>query len=127
MNNQIKKNIFLVSTVFLGCFLLSGCSEQTSTQSQPLTKESISTYESTSITEYDEPEAYEESTFNGYECTDDCSGHEAGYKWAEEQGITDSSDCDGNSNSFIEGCESYADEQEEDSYDSDYDDNGYDY
>lgn len=125
MNNQIKKNIFLLATVFWAVFLLSGCSEQTSTQSQshsqPLTKESASIYESTSITEYDEPEAYEESTFNGYECTDDCSGHEAGYEWAEEQGITDSSDCDGNSNSFIEGCESYADEQQSDSYDSDYD------
>jgi hypothetical protein len=125
MSNQIKKNIFLVSTVFWAVFLLSGCSEQTSTQSQshsqPLTKESISTYESTSIAEYDEPEVYEESTFNGYECTDDCSGHEAGYEWAEEQEITDPSDCDGNSNSFIEGCESYADEQQSDSYDSDYD------
>lgn len=48
--------------------------------------------------------------FNGYPCTEDCSGHEAGYDWAEENGIEDSDDCGGNSNSFIEGCESYVEE-----------------
>jgi hypothetical protein len=46
-----------------------------------------------------------------YSCTDDCSGHEAGYNWAEENGIDDPDDCDGNSNSFIEGCRAYAEEQ----------------
>jgi hypothetical protein len=51
-------------------------------------------------------------TFNGYPCTVDCSGHEAGYEWAEEHGITDADDCDGNSESFIEGCQSYAEEHE---------------
>ncbi|TSC65279.1 MAG: hypothetical protein CEO22_533 [Candidatus Berkelbacteria bacterium Gr01-1014_85] len=69
------------------------------------------------------------STFNGYSCTSDCSGHEAGYDWADENGIDDPDDCDGNSNSFIEGCESYAEEQQ-DSYedsDDDYDDSYYDY
>jgi hypothetical protein len=49
-------------------------------------------------------------TFHGNTCTDDCSGHEAGYNWAEEKGITDPDDCGGNSNSFIEGCQSYAEE-----------------
>lgn len=49
-------------------------------------------------------------TFNGYTCTDDCSGHEAGYEWAEENGIDDIDDCGGNSNSFIEGCQSYVEE-----------------
>ena len=48
--------------------------------------------------------------FNGYPCTDDCSGHEAGYEWAEQNGITDANDCGGNSQSFIEGCESYTEE-----------------
>lgn len=50
------------------------------------------------------------STFNGYDCTDDCSGHEAGYEWAEDKDIYDESDCGGNSNSFIEGCLSYVEE-----------------
>ena len=51
--------------------------------------------------------------FHGYPCTDDCSGHEAGYNWAEKKSIENPDDCDGNSNSFIEGCKAYAIEQQE--------------
>jgi len=51
-------------------------------------------------------------TFGGYECTDDCSGHEAGYSWAEQNGIGDPGDCGGNSQSFVEGCRSYAEEND---------------
>lgn len=43
-------------------------------------------------------------------CTQDCSGHEAGYQWAENHDITDPDDCGGDSESFIEGCQSYANE-----------------
>ena len=50
------------------------------------------------------------NSFNGYECTEDCSGHDAGYDWAEENDIDDEYDCDGNSNSFNEGCMSYVEE-----------------
>lgn len=50
-------------------------------------------------------------TFMGYSCTNDCSGHEAGYEWAEENDVDDPDDCDGNSESFIEGCQAYAEEQ----------------
>lgn len=52
-----------------------------------------------------------EQLFRGYTCTSDCSGHEAGYAWAEEQGISDPDDCGGNSESFEEGCRAYAEEQ----------------
>ena len=52
-------------------------------------------------------------SYGGYPCTDDCSGHEAGYDWAEDNSIQDESDCGGNSNSFIEGCYSYVEEQED--------------
>lgn len=45
-------------------------------------------------------------------CTDDCGGHDAGYEWAQEQGVTDASECGGKSQSFIEGCETYASEIE---------------
>lgn len=51
-------------------------------------------------------------TSNNWECTDDCSGHEAGYEWASDQGISDPDDCGGKSDSFIEGCMAYANEQE---------------
>ena len=42
-----------------------------------------------------------------YGCTEDCSGHDAGYEWAEENDVTDPSDCGGKSQSFVEGCEAY--------------------
>jgi len=59
--------------------------------------------------------------FHDYPCTVDCSGHEAGYEWAEKKGIEDPDDCGGNSNSFIEGCRAWAEEQAEDE-DTDGDD-----
>lgn len=46
-------------------------------------------------------------TFGSYNCTDDCSGHAAGYNWAASKGIYDPEDCGGNSLSFIEGCLEY--------------------
>ena len=61
---------------------------------------------------------YAAQSFNSYPCTVDCSGHEAGYEWAEENSITDPNDCDGKSNSFIEGCQAYAEEQESDEEES---------
>jgi hypothetical protein len=53
-------------------------------------------------------------TFHGYDCTVDCSGHSAGYKWAEDHYISDGDDCDvagehSNSPSFAEGCHAYVD------------------
>jgi hypothetical protein len=59
-------------------------------------------------------------TFNGYDCTEDCSGHEAGYEWATENDIDDVSDCDGNSNSFNEGCYSYVEENYPEYYEEEY-------
>jgi hypothetical protein len=47
-------------------------------------------------------------TFKGFNCKDDCSGHRAGYSWAMRKGITDTSQCGGNSQSFYEGCLAYA-------------------
>lgn len=47
-------------------------------------------------------------TFGDFDCTVDCSGHAAGYKWANQHGINNEEDCpDGNSQSFHEGCISY--------------------
>jgi hypothetical protein len=55
---------------------------------------------------------YSSGEFMGYPCTVDCSGHEAGYEWAEEHDIDDPDDCGGNSDSFIEGCQAYAEERQ---------------
>ena len=43
-------------------------------------------------------------------CTSDCGGHNAGWAWAEENGVTDPNECGGNSQSFSEGCEAFAEE-----------------
>lgn len=42
-------------------------------------------------------------------CTDDCSGHDAGWQWAQDNDVTDSSECSG-SGSFADGCEAYVEE-----------------
>lgn len=60
-------------------------------------------------------------TYKGYDCTIDCSGHEAGYEWAEENDIEDEYDCSTPSNSFNEGCISYVEEEQESS--NDYEEN----
>jgi hypothetical protein len=53
----------------------------------------------------------------------DCSGHAAGYKWADDHSITDELDCpDGNSQSFQEGCVAYT--QDNMRSDPDEDDDG---
>ena len=58
------------------------------------------------------PVATHSRMFSGYRCTSDCSGHEAGWQWAENQGIEDPDDCGGRSQSFIEGCIAYAEERQ---------------
>lgn len=65
------------------------------------------------------------SSFAGYDCTEDCSGHEAGYKWAERHDIDDEDDCvtagdNSNSPSFAEGCKAFV--NGENSENSDVDD-----
>ena len=64
-----------------------------------------------------------QSYFGSYPCTSDCSGHEAGYNWAEQKGIDQADDCGGNSRSFIEGCRAYVEENYgDDDEDEDVDD-----
>lgn len=55
--------------------------------------------------------ANEGLTFNGYPCTVDCSGHRAGYEWADRNWITDPSECWNHSRSFEQGCMSWIEEQ----------------
>jgi hypothetical protein len=50
------------------------------------------------------PKQRQRKTFGDYHCKSDCSGHQAGYDWAERNEITDHADCHGKSRSFIEGC-----------------------
>lgn len=50
------------------------------------------------------------ASFDGYPCLTDCSGHQAGYDWAEQNDIDDESSCSTPSSSFNQGCESYVEE-----------------
>jgi len=58
-------------------------------------------------------DAYDVENSGNYSCIEDCSGHEAGFAWAQQNNIADASDCNGNSQSFIEGCEAFAEERQE--------------
>jgi hypothetical protein len=49
---------------------------------------------SATVAEKPQPDASGLS-FHGYPCSADCSGHEAGYNWAEEHGISDAADWNG--------------------------------
>jgi hypothetical protein len=50
-------------------------------------------------------------TLARYECNSDCSGREAGYRWAEHHEITKAAKCAvGTSKSFQEGCLAYVEE-----------------
>jgi hypothetical protein len=42
--------------------------------------------------------------------TSACRGHEAGWAWAENEGLSDPEECGGKSRSFEEGCRAYAEE-----------------
>jgi hypothetical protein len=58
-------------------------------------------------------------TYTGFNCTVDCSGHEAGYRWAEQNSIDDEDYCpDGDSESFHEGCIAYVEGESQAANDS---------
>ena len=81
----------------------------------PSTVPAIVSNESSSISTGDDKDSSspeEQDARNDDQCTTDCSGHESGYKWAEEHRIHDEADCDhaeetSNSPSFGEGCRAY--------------------
>ena len=43
----------------------------------------------------------------GLSCTVDCSGYDAGYKWAKQRDIDDDDYCPDGNKSFYEGCAAY--------------------
>lgn len=54
---------------------------------------------------------YREVRGDGACGTSSCSGHEAGWAWAERNHVFDPDDCGGKSWSFEEGCRAWAEEQ----------------
>jgi len=92
---------------------LAACGENTKISDEELVAYEGEEYGGETYDEYDERRDElegEAGSYAGYDCTQDCSGHEAGYQWAAENGITDPDSCGGRSWSFIEGCRAYAEE-----------------
>jgi hypothetical protein len=111
----LSKKVIWTIIIAVGLVLLLAHSK-TDVGSTPAVTSTPSKSDS-SATESDDTSAAERTspTFAGSPCTSDCSGHEAGYNWAEEHGIDDESDCDtagdtSNSPSFAEGCRAYVQE-----------------
>jgi len=44
------------------------------------------------------------------DCANDCSGHNAGFAYAQEHDIDDDAECNSASDSFVEGCKAYGEE-----------------
>lgn len=111
---SLAKLIILSSSLFI-----IGCSESATTEApvDTETKYTDSVYDDSAQAAEEAQIAEAAPTYSGQEfygnpCIGDCSGHEAGYQWAEDNGIDDPDTCGGNSDSFIEGCQSYAEEQQ---------------
>lgn len=91
---SIKKLIFISVFVFPLLFVSCTCSKQEKLKE----KFSDTTYKNDNEVRCEESNPFEED-----------SGHYAGYEWAEQN---NPSSCDGNSDSFIEGCQKYLDQKE---------------
>lgn len=96
--------VVIAIIVFFGWLLMSNSSNNSSSS------ESSDSYESFTDDGHYEEESEPLEEFHGYECSDDCSGHNAGYEWADENGVCDQDFYGGNSESFAEGVRIYAEE-----------------
>ena len=125
MSSISRPNWWIVSALVIGSFLLGRCEEQGNAYDRgfdagfALRQPSIESARGAApagFVSLDDRMTRLAATspttvsFHGYDCTEDCSGHEAGYAWAEENSITDPEVCDGHSQSFIEGCMAWAEE-----------------
>lgn len=100
---MVTRTTLTAATIIISCAAILGCDAKQ--EEQPLPPQS----NNPPITP---PNQNPSLMFKGYTCTIDCSGHEAGYDWAEDHDINDPDDCTGNSESFIEGCRAYTEEQQ---------------
>jgi hypothetical protein len=53
------------------------------------------------------PAAAQNPHFAGFTCMRDCTGHAAGYRWAEREAIARDDQCRGLSIPVLEGCRAY--------------------
>jgi hypothetical protein len=100
--------------ILLSClFIIASCGSASENSDEDEYASGVEERGGETFSEYDERrDSYEgaNGTYQGDGCTEDCSGHDAGYEWAEDNGIDDPDNCGGNSWSFEEGCRAYAEE-----------------
>ena len=106
---RTTEKIVLLAVSLLALCAGGSCNRQPEEQRMPDSTPESSKHEST----------HPRRQFRGYDCTEDCSGHEAGYEWAEQHDITDGDDCDtagsnSNSASFAKGCHAFVDGESDD-------------
>lgn len=122
------KNLFICGLLVAAIIFITSEDEIRPSRFQQATPEAVPPLESSTIL----PSSQEDAPFGsgqraeidqnfgttllyyaGDPCTQDCSGHEAGANWAEENDIDDPDDCGGNSDSFIEGCRTFVEDKNE--------------
>lgn len=102
------------TAVLLGFFVLPPVIAGVLSREEPeTTGSSYTSWESD--TSSDEPEdTFVESAYvdnrGTYDCTEDCSGHSAGYDWAAENEVCDTEFDGGGSESFAEGVRQWAED-----------------
>lgn len=128
---------FIIPVIPIGGYMLydnvfGEKTNATSVDSNSNTNTDNRTYDSESDYTYEDSDplrggsTYSASSYSSdYSCTSDCSGHEAGYQWGEDNDICDVDYDNGNSESFNEGVRAYA--EENCSTDDEYSDDDYDY
>lgn len=75
--------------------------------------QNVNRYENYTEQTNDNTETSDESYSDRYgssDCTSDCSGHDAGYEWGEDNEVCDTDYDNGNSESFNEGVQQWADD-----------------
>lgn len=100
-------SFFAISIIVTGALLLFAC-DNYDKSSQDLFIEAKAYYIEDELYKLKDKEYLDIGSI--FDCTDDCSGHEAGFEWAKENDIDERGDCESYNQSFIEGCETYVNE-----------------
>lgn len=121
----MRSNTFIIAA--FAAFLLSGCGERADYE-ETNEGDGGARHERAFETARDNLSGLSYEDQHGSEgCTDDCSGHDAGYQWAQDNQIEDAGECGGESQSFQEGCEAYANDLDDAADDAEHDNSAGDY
>jgi hypothetical protein len=101
------KHSFILALVLIGLSACSPGEKKPAAQAAPA-KSALAKAADSGHTPHPVAPIVDEDLFHGWRCGGgDCSLHQAGYAWAAEHKIANPQDCQGKSESFIEGCWAY--------------------